>query len=182
MKSKLIYTIGLVALALVGCKKIPEGNLSDIIRYETLPIEIQMGRSTVSTAINPAGSSKPIEVKLLKVYQKETGKDVTDIFLQTFPIKIWKKLYDSKVDTTLDLIAAKQKDTVMAALSINKFSGAVEATPNTLKLPKGNYVFDLEIKNLHDAGRHPVTPIVPACPASPKRCLRVCTMRAILTR
>jgi len=78
MKSKLIYTIGLVALALVGCKKIPEGNLSDIIRYETLPIEIQMGRSTVSTAINPAGSSKPIEVKLLKVYQKETGKDVTD--------------------------------------------------------------------------------------------------------
>ncbi|WP_343563173.1 hypothetical protein [Sphingobacterium sp.] len=147
MKSKLLYSIGLAALSLIGCKKIPEGNLSDIIRYETLPIEIQMGRSTVSTAINPAGSSKPIEIKLLKVYEKETGKDVTDVFLQTFPIKIWKKLYDSKVDTTLALIAAKQKDTVMTALSINKFSGAIESTPNTLKLPKGHYVFDLEIKN-----------------------------------
>ncbi|MDH5828739.1 DUF5007 domain-containing protein [Sphingobacterium faecium] len=147
MKKIILYTFALSLFTIMGCKKLPEGNLSDIIRYEVLPLQVKQGRSEVSTALNTAGSTKPLEIKLLKVYEKESGKDVTDLFLKEYPLQIWTKLYDSKIDTTIDLINAKRKDTVMTALSINKFSGALESNPNTLKLPLGNYKFDLEIKN-----------------------------------
>ncbi|UIR56070.1 DUF5007 domain-containing protein [Sphingobacterium sp. SRCM116780] len=147
MKKSLLYTLAIGILAVTACKKLPEGNLSDIIRYEVLPMEIKKGRAEVSTAINPAGSSKPTEYKLLKIYEKETGKDVTDIFQKTYPIKIWTQLYDSKVDKTIEQIDAKRKDTVMVPLAINKLSGAVESNQNTLQLPSGSYLFDLEIKN-----------------------------------
>nr|WP_315401512.1 DUF5007 domain-containing protein [uncultured Sphingobacterium sp.] len=155
MKKSLIYSLAIALLAVTACKKLPDGNLSDIIRYEVLPMQIKKGRSEVSTAINPAGSSKPTEYKLLKIYEKESGKDVTDIFLKTYPIKIWTRLYDSKVDNTIEKIDAKRKDTVMTALSINKFSGAIESNENTLLLPSGNYLFDLEIKNSTGTRNYP---------------------------
>lgn len=147
MKKSLIFTLAIGIVAVTACKKLPDGNLSDIIRYEETPMQIKKGRAEVSTAINPAGSSKPTEYKLLKIYEQESGKDVTDIFLKTYPIKIWTKLYDSKVDNTIEKIDAKRKDTVMTALSINKLSGSIESNENTLQLPSGHYVFDLEIKN-----------------------------------
>lgn len=155
MKKSLIYTLAIGILAVSACKKLPDGNLSDIIRYEVLPMQIKKGRAEVSTAINPAGSSKPTEYKLIKIYEKDSGKDVTDIFLKTYPIKIWTRLYDSKVDNTIEKIDAKRKDTVMTALSINKFSGAIESNENTLQLPSGNYLFDLEIKNSNGTRVYP---------------------------
>ncbi|MEO8568303.1 MAG: hypothetical protein ABI419_04185, partial [Ginsengibacter sp.] len=56
-------------------------------------------------------------------------------------------LYDSKTDTTLALIAAKQKDTLITPIVINDVSGQVEANFTTYNLPAGDYEFDLEISN-----------------------------------
>lgn len=155
MKKSLLYTIAIGILAMAACKKLPDGNLSDIIRYEVLPIEIKRGRVDVSTAINPAGSSKPTEYKLLKIYEKETGKVVTDIFEKPYPIKIWTALHDPKVDKSIEQINAKMKDTVMGALRINKLSGAIEYNKHTLNIPKGVYTFDLEIKNSNGTRTYP---------------------------
>lgn len=155
MKKSLIYTLAIGILAVTACKKLPEGNLSDIVRYEVLPMEIKRGRAEVSTAINPAGSSKPTEYKLLNIYEKESGKDVTSVFEKTYPLKIWKALHDPKVDKSFELIYAKMKDTLVAPLSINKFSGAIETNKHTINLPKGNYVFDLEIKNSNGTRIYP---------------------------
>lgn len=155
MKKSLIYTLAIGILAVTACKKLPEGNLSDIVRYEVLPMKIQRGRTEVSTAINPAGSSKPTEYKLLKIYEKESGKDVSDIFLKTYPIKIWTKLHDPLVDKSYELIYAKMKDTLMTPLGINKFSGAIESNRHTVNLPLGNYLFDLEIKNSNGTRIYP---------------------------
>lgn len=155
MKKSLLYTFAIGLLAVGACKKLPEGNLSDIVRYEILPIEIKRGRVDVSTAINPAGSSKPTEYKLLKIYEKETGKDVTDIFEKPYPIRIWTKMHDPRIDKSIEQIDAKMKDTLMGALKINKFSGAIEFNKHTLKIPKGNYMFDLEIKNSNGTRTYP---------------------------
>lgn len=155
MKKSLLYTIAIGILALAVCTKLPDGNLSDIIRYEVLPIEIKRGRIEVSTAINPAGSSKPTEYKLLKIYEKETGEVVTDIFEKPYPIKIWTALHDPKVDKSIEQINAKMKDAVMGALRINKLSGAIEYNKHTLNIPKGVYTFDLEIKNSNGTRTYP---------------------------
>ena len=52
-------------VALGACKKLPDGFLSPIIRYEEDPILIAKGRVYVSSALNFDGSGKPAKIKLL---------------------------------------------------------------------------------------------------------------------
>ncbi len=150
MKSTLLIKVLLAILIIVtlgGCKKLPDGFLSPIIRYEEDPILIAKGRVYVSSALNFDGSSKPATVKLLHIYDKATGQIVDDLFLKKDTIKVWTALYDPKMDTTLELIAAKQKDAVVTPISVNESSGQLEANFLTLYLPSGDYTFDLEISN-----------------------------------
>ncbi len=153
MKTLRIF-LGLIIIgcAVNSCKKIPDGFLSPLVRYEEDPIIIQKGRVKVSSALNFDGSTKPAKIKMVHIYDKATGKTVDDIFLKTYSIKIWKALYDSKTDTTLELIAAKQTDTLMTPIVINEVSGQVEANFTTINVPVGDYEFDLEITN--GAGTH----------------------------
>lgn len=141
----MIFTV--VIITYTGCKKVPNGYLSDIIRYTEYPIIIQKGRIKVSTPLLLEGSSQPLQAKLLHVYDQSTGEMVDDIFAKEFPVKKWISLYDPQTDTTLAMIAAKQKDTLMQAISINERSGQLEANMNTRELPTGSYLFDLEISN-----------------------------------
>ena len=71
-----------IVSSMSGCKKLPDGFLSPIIRYEEDPILISKGRVYVSSALNFDGSSKPAKVKLLHVYNKTTGEIVDDIFFK----------------------------------------------------------------------------------------------------
>lgn len=135
-----------------SCKKLPNGFLSPLVRYEEDPIIIQKGRTKVSSALNFDGSTKPAKIKLVHIYDKATGKIVDDIFLKKYTIKVWKGLYNSKTDTTLELIAAKQMDAEITPIVINEVSGQVEANYTTLNIPSGDYEFDLEITN--GAGTH----------------------------
>lgn len=145
---KIIYSvIVLSSLGFSACKKIPDGNLSNIIRYEELPIQVPQGRDFVSTAINPEGSTKPLNIKMLNVYDRETGEDVTELFNKTYPHKVWKALYDPKIDTTIELIEAKRIDTMIRGININPVSGQIEANYTSINLPLGKYRFDLEIGN-----------------------------------
>lgn len=132
---------------LYSCKKVPNGYLSDIIRYTEYPINIEKGRTKTSTPLLLEGSSQPLSVKLLHIYDRSTGNLVDDLFAKEYPIKKWINLYDPLVDTTLEMIAAKQKDTIMRAITINERSGQLEGNLNTLELPAGEYLFDLEISN-----------------------------------
>lgn len=131
----------------IGCKKMDDGNLSEIIRYETNPFIIQQGRAYVSDALNPEGSSKPIHIELLNVYNRETNEDVTDLFKVKYQHKVWKGFYDSKKDTTIELIEAKRIDSMVYPISINPVSGQIEGNYTSLNLPLGKYKFDLEISN-----------------------------------
>src|SRR5690606_25202324 len=97
MKNKILQfsllALGL-SIATVACKKVDDGFLSAYVRYEELPVEIPQGRVFVSSALNPDGSAKPMNIKLLAVYDRETGQDVTDLFLKKFEIPVWTGLYD----------------------------------------------------------------------------------------
>lgn len=150
-KISLNLVIALFLLVVIGCKKLPDGHLSSLIRYEVQPFQIQQGRTDVSSSLNSEGSSKPFTVKLLNIYDRETGQNVTDIFSTAYPTKIWTALYNPKIDTTLEMINAKRTDVMLPAIAINAMSGQIEANPLTENLPLGKYKFDLEIEN--SAGR-----------------------------
>ncbi|GAB2672894.1 hypothetical protein GCM10027036_27900 [Flavihumibacter cheonanensis] len=134
-------------LANTGCKKLDDGFLSPIIRYEEDPIIIQRGRVKVSSALNFDGSSRPVTVKLLHVYNRVTGALMDSVFSKQYEIKGWTGLYDPKSDTTLELIGAKQKDMQVNPIVVNPVSGQLEANFTTIYLPLGQYEFDLEISN-----------------------------------
>lgn len=149
--NKMILKITLVSMVLamgvMACKKVPDGFLSSYIRYEVTPIIVQQGRAFVSDALNPDGSAKPMTVKLIAVYNAETGENVTEIFEKKYTIPVWTGFYDPKKDTTLEMINAKRKDSLVYPISINEFSGQLEANYATTNLPIGLYDFDLEVKN-----------------------------------
>lgn len=142
-----MFSVGMIGLLFLGCKKLPDGNLSPLVRYEVQSFQILQGRTQVSSALNSEGSNKPLSVKLLKVYNRETNEDVTDVFTMEYPTKIWTAFYDPRVDTTLELINAKRIETMASPISINSTSGQIQANPLTENLPLGKYKFDLEISN-----------------------------------
>src|SRR5882762_1398180 len=94
----------------ITCKKVPDGFLSDLVRYEEDPIIIQKGRVKVSSGLNFDGSAKPVKIIMVHIYDKATGQIVDPVFLKKHTIKAWKALYNPAVDTTAELIAAKQYD------------------------------------------------------------------------
>jgi hypothetical protein len=152
IKMKQIH-IKVLALAIafsasgISCKKVPDGFLSPNIRYEETPILVPQGIVKVSTALTLDGSAMPINVKLLHIYDRATGKVVDDIFTAKYPIKVWTALYDPKIDNTIEKINAKRKDSLVLPISINQYSGQLEANIATLNLPVGEYEFDLEVSN-----------------------------------
>ncbi|HMR82965.1 MAG TPA: DUF5007 domain-containing protein [Niabella sp.] len=150
MKRYLNITVLLLAGALAllqGCKKLPDGFISPIIRYEEDPILIQKGRVKISSALNFDGSSRPATVTLLHIYDKATGKNVDELFSKQMQLSIWTGYYIPSIDTTLAMVNAKKKDTLVPPIVINQYSGQLEANVGTADLPSGDYTFDLEIKN-----------------------------------
>lgn len=150
MKRRLIFYISplVVALALIySCKKTANGFLSPYIHYEQDPIQIPKGRAFLSSGLNADGTSLPISVKVVHFYDKATGKMVDTLFAHTYPVQTWTGLYDPKTDTTLQLINAKLKTVNIPGISINPASGQIVANFGALKLPAGEYQFDLQISN-----------------------------------
>lgn len=147
-KSFFYITSLLICLAAIyACKKTAAGFLSPYIHYEQSPILIPKGRAFLSAGLNGDGTSQPISVRVLHYYDKATGKVIDTLFNKTFPVQIWTGLYNSKIDTTLQLINAKLKTVNTAPISVNPASGQIVANYGALKLPAGEYQFDLEIRN-----------------------------------
>ncbi len=55
---KIFFVLIVITGAYNSCKKLPDGFLSQLVRYEEDPIIIQKGRVKVSSALNFDGSSK----------------------------------------------------------------------------------------------------------------------------
>jgi len=141
-----LLTLVLFVLVFTACKKVPDGFLSPIVRYEEDPILIQKGRTKVSSALNFDGSTKPAQIRVVHFYDG-SGNIVDELFNRKSTIKGWKSLYNPETDTTVAAIEAKQFDMEVTPLIINPVSGQVEANITTVGIPEGNYSFDLEITN-----------------------------------
>ncbi len=155
-KSKFFaITLGALLLFSFGCKKVKVGHLDPYLYYPQNPMTIIQGRTFKSFGINPNGSTRPMHVELLHVYDKKSGENVDDIFLKKYPLTIWTKTFNQDTDTTLALIESKRKVIEAYAVNLDSISGAVLANFNTIHLPTGHYTFDAKVTNVYGSRIYP---------------------------
>ncbi|HEY6083421.1 MAG TPA: hypothetical protein VIU45_08190 [Chitinophagaceae bacterium] len=144
-----------ILLLAISCSKEKIGHLDPYLYYPQNPMTIMQGRPFESFAINPNGSTRPMHVELVHIYDKVTGKNMDDIFNQKFPLKIWTATYDHATDTTLDMINAIRKIVDTPAIGIDLISGQLKANYNSYHLPLGDYTFDVKISNVYGSTLYP---------------------------
>ena len=151
-KNKIIFLIVIFLLIpfsefISGCTKIQKGYLSPLIKYSSLEFSFIRGRVSTSAVLLPDGSSNPLNVKLLHVYDS-TGKNVDAIFLKTYPTSVWIEKHDPKVDITVDQILKKRSFKDLTPISVNEKNGAVTSNPSSIHLPTGSFTIDLQVSNI----------------------------------
>lgn len=101
-----------------------------------------------SPPLETIGSTIPMQVKILHVYDATTGNLMDSIFLKRYPLDIFKAYYDPKVDTTLDMINAIRETVDTFPINVNSANGSFQTNFNTINMPSGAFTFDLQITNV----------------------------------
>ncbi|MEO6070978.1 MAG: hypothetical protein ABIN57_08625 [Chitinophagaceae bacterium] len=131
-----------------SCKKIPEGYLSENIRYQYPTIEVERGVVKIANEnlIFPDGSTLPLNVKLLDIRDKATGKHAD----------AWFRSYDSyrfispltATDTTMELFNKRIEYGKFPPFDFVASGGYFRFNTGTKNVPVGEYEFDLEVSNV----------------------------------
>ncbi|WP_126245675.1 DUF5007 domain-containing protein [Chitinophaga rhizosphaerae] len=147
-----ILGCALAAVAATGmvssCKKIPEGYISEQIRYVNDTFRVLRGTNWSSDpkAFELDGSNYPISVKLTEIRDLATGK-ATDVFSQKNKVYVWTALFDPSSDTTVALLNKKREILEIPALQLMEKSGQLMFNEGTGNIPAGNYAFDVSVTN-----------------------------------
>jgi hypothetical protein len=153
MKKKNIFNLNFYFLLFIifcfalSCTKVEKGYLSPTMAYSVSSFTVVKGRTASSYSLVSDGSTIPLKIKLLHVYD-ETGKNVDDLFNKTYPVSVWKAAYDPKTDNTYAKIMAKRTVVNMTPFTLNETSGTIQANPATVYLPLGSYTIDIQITNV----------------------------------
>lgn len=145
--SLLLFSLLLTSFIFDGCTKIDKGFLSSTMTYSVNEFTVIRGRIKSSYSLVTDGSTTPVKVKMLHVYDVN-GKIVDSLFTKNYPVSVWTAAYDNKTDLTYAAIMAKRKVVDMPPVTVNESNGAFEANPATVYLPLGRYTFDLEVTNV----------------------------------
>jgi len=153
MKKKNIFNLSFYLLLFsifclaISCTKVDKGYLSPTMAFSVSQFTVVMGRAASSYSLVSDGSTIPLTIKLLHVYDAN-GTIVDDIFNKTYPVSIWTAAYDPTTDNTYAKIMAKRTVVQMTPITINETSGTVQATPATVYLALGSYTIDIQVTNV----------------------------------
>jgi len=136
----------LIVTFLSACTKYGDGFISPYVQYAVNEFTVVRGRTTSSYSLITDGSSIPLHVKWLHVYDS-TGSIVDSLFTKQYPVTVWTSAYNNLTDVTYSSILAKQSVVNMAPLRVNESNGTIEANSGTLFLPLGTYSMDLSVSN-----------------------------------
>jgi hypothetical protein len=151
-------------LGIYSCEKVEKGFLSDSIYYIENPFTVQQGITTTSATLVADGSTNPLKVTLLSIRDKKTGAKIDSLFLTPKMMSTYTGGITYE-DSTLALLKAKLKDSMVAPFSINSIGGRLQFTQTTLYVDPGSYTIDVKVSNikgertLQDACNIIVTPI-----------------------
>ena len=146
--ARTILVIVLSAGILNSCTKIEEGYLSEGIRYQFPTIEVERGVVKIANEnlIFPDGSTLPLNVKLLDIRDKTTGKRAVEWFQQYDSYRFIAPLTDT--DTTMELFNKKIEYGKFLPFDFVASGGYFRFNTGTKNIPLGEYIFDLEVSNV----------------------------------
>jgi len=129
-----------------ACTKYGDGFISPYVQYAVNRFTVVRGRTTSSYSLVTDGSSIPLHVKWLHIYDS-AGNIVDTLFKKEYPVSVWTAAYNNLTDVTYGTILAKQSVVNMPPITVNENNGTIEANTGTLHLPPGTYSMDLSVTN-----------------------------------
>src|ERR1700744_793515 len=96
---RIIAFLMAAAFFTASCTKYEKGFLSPNIQYLQSNYMISKGRVYTSDAVNPDGSSQPLTVTLVHVYDS-AGNLMDSMFFKKYPVTTWTAAYNASTDTT----------------------------------------------------------------------------------
>ncbi len=149
-KSKIIIAMALLLAAcssfFISCTKYGDGFLSPTVQYAVNQFTITKGRIATSYSLITDGSSVPMHVKWVHIYDA-TGKIVDSLFSKKYLVPVWTAAYNPQTDTNYAKISAKRGIAELTPIVVNESNGTIEANSATIYLPTGSYTMDLEVSN-----------------------------------
>jgi len=142
---------------LQSCTKYGNGFLSPAVTYAVNQFTITKGRISTSYSLTLDGSSIPLHVKWIHIYDS-TGNIVDTLFSRTYLVPIWTAAYNPLVDTNYASISAKRSVAQLQPIIVNESNGTIEANSGTIFLPAGTYSMDLMVSN--EAGKQILKKII----------------------
>lgn len=130
----------------ISCTKYGNGFLSPSIQYAVNEFTITRGRIATSYSLTTDGSSVPMHVKWVHIYDA-TGKVVDTLFSKKYLIPVWTAAYNPLTDKDYASISAKRGVAELPPIVVNESNGTIEANSGTIYLPVGVYTMDLEVSN-----------------------------------
>lgn len=130
----------------ISCTKYGNGFLSPSVQYAVNEFSIIRGRTATSYSLITDGSSVPMHVKWVHIYDA-SGNIVDDMFNKKYPVSIWTAAYNPLTDKDYASITAKRSVAELTPIVVNESNGTIEANSGTIYLPVGTYTMDLEVSN-----------------------------------
>lgn len=131
---------------LMSCTKYGNGFLSPTVQYAVNEFTITKGRIATSYSLITDGSSVPMHVRWVHIYDA-TGKVVDTLFSKKYLVPVWTAAYNPTTDTNYAKIIAKRGVAELTPIVVNESNGTIEANSGTIYLPGGSYTMDLEVSN-----------------------------------
>ncbi|MES2775068.1 MAG: hypothetical protein V4722_12845 [Bacteroidota bacterium] len=146
-------TVALCSLLLIisscfftACTKYGDGFLSPSMQYAVNEFTIVKGRIAKSYSLITDGSSSPMHVKWMHIYDA-AGKIVDSLFSKKYVVPVWTESYNPLTDTNYARIIAKRSTAALPPIIVNESNGTIETNSATIYLPTGSYTMDLEVTN-----------------------------------
>lgn len=138
----------IMAVTAAGCKKIPEGFLSDGIYVADSPIQLERGNPfQKSSSLSLDGTTRPATVKLLDIRRVGSTQRAEEFF-KKYPVYVYKAAIDPEKDTTIALVNAKRELKTLEPFQFLSsgqfvFNGATDSLPLDV-----TYEYDVEVTNV----------------------------------
>ena len=155
---KKIFVIASSIILAIGCKKIEQGFLSDLIRYKDNVIYCKRGLILVqSDKIEADGSTPPYTFKMMNLRDKATNKPAPAEFTNDYDVLVFKDgmSFNIETDTTVELLNKKREIKKLKPMYFNEQSGQLTFNKASGNLPLGEFVFDLEMNNVKGTKQFP---------------------------
>ena len=136
----------LITALLTACSKVPNGYLSEQIRYPDNPIRVQRGIVEETNPIDNDGSSGPVVYELLDIRDAVTHQHADSLYRNQSRY-VFISQFDPSVDTTVALLNTTRKLIDSPCFDFNVHTGAFDFFGTSINVPLGTYEYDIKATN-----------------------------------